>query len=79
LICSPETLVARWQARPAWRGCDSAFITDQLAYLAWFQDNATTAFAPPLTLLDTTHAPAERVAERIRDWAISFWQGENRP
>jgi len=73
LVCEAETLTARLRARPAWRGCDEAFIFAQRTYLQWLHEHALTAFAPPLTLLDTTHTPLEQTAEQIQNWATSRW------
>lgn len=73
LHCHARTLEARLRARPAWRNHMEAFIAGQRELSAWLLRNATTAFDPPLVLLDTTDAPISDTAEQIRDWAASRW------
>jgi len=76
LHCDPQLLADRLRARPVWRGCDEDFIARHQQYLQWFVDNATTAFEPPLTLLDTTNTPVVQTAQQIRDWAVDRWRQE---
>jgi hypothetical protein len=73
LSCDPAVLAERLAARPDWRGCDAGFIREHQAYLGWFHRHAAVAFDPPLTLLDTTMAPAEETARQIRAWIGDRW------
>src|SRR5262249_6173673 len=79
LTCEPDTLTARLQARPAWRGCDKAFLARQLEYREWLHRNAATAFDPPLEMVDTTDVPIWQTAGRIRDWATAAWMRDQVP
>lgn len=79
LQCAEATLAARLQARPAWRGCDAAFIQGQLAYSRWFDANASSAFDPPLAVIDTTAAPLAQTAAQIRAWALARWPERQQP
>ncbi len=71
LLCDADVLAQRLQARPAWRGCTEAFIAEHLQFADWLREQAATAFDPPLTLLDTTHASIAQTAGQIRDWAVA--------
>ena len=73
LWCRPDILAERLRARPAWRGCTEAFIAEQQRYAQWLVEYATTAFDPPLTILDTTAAPVAQTAQQIHDWAVERW------
>lgn len=67
LTCSPDALADRLRARPAWRGCDEAFIARQLDFNAWYATVGPT-LTPPITLLDTTDRQIEATVESVRDW-----------
>ncbi|HYF65584.1 MAG TPA: ATP-binding cassette domain-containing protein [Herpetosiphonaceae bacterium] len=77
LACDPAALAGRLAARPAWRGCDPAFIREHQAYLGWFRDQAA-APDPPLALLDTTAAAPEETARQIKAWIDGRWPEANR-
>jgi hypothetical protein len=74
LHCDGAALRDRLRARPAWRGCDEAFIAGQVTYNRWLLDNATTAFDPPLTLVDTTNMTITETAESITAWTVPLWE-----
>lgn len=76
LHCDPATLALRLRARPAWRGCDEEFIVTHQTFAQWFVDHATSAFHPPLVLLDTTRTPVQQTAQGIRTWAVEQWGRE---
>jgi hypothetical protein len=68
LVCEPETLRARLEARPDWRQASSApFIEGMLAYNQWFCDHDG-QFVPPLSALDTTSLSLEETAAQVIDW-----------
>ena len=71
LMCDEAELEARLRARPAWRGCEETFLTEQIQFSYWLRENAPTAFSPPLTLIDTTPISVQESAEAIRKWAMA--------
>jgi hypothetical protein len=74
LHCEPAALATRLRTRPAWPPCEEAFIQEHQVFTRWFQENAATAFDPPLTLIDTTNEPPPITALRVRDWALARWK-----
>ena len=70
LHCADETRAARLRARPAWRGCDEAFIEKHRQFAQWLLEQATTAFDPPLVTVETTTESAQEVAAQIREWVL---------
>lgn len=73
LHCDAPTLAARLRTRPAWPLCTEAFIAEHQQFSRWLLDHATTAFDPPLHVIDTTHIGIAEVAQQIRDWALTYW------
>jgi predicted kinase len=71
LHCDDVTRAARLHARPAWRGCDEAFIEQHRRFAQWLLDHAATDFDPPMPTVETTHATPAQVAEQIRAWALA--------
>jgi len=69
LHCDDAMRAARLRARPAWRGCDEAFVAEQRNFARWLMGNAETAFDPPLVTIDTTEASVEDVAAQVATWA----------
>jgi hypothetical protein len=66
LVCSDETLQARLQSRPAWRGTHHpAYIAEQLIFNQWFREYAG---QPPITLLDNTKVPIEEISQQVAAW-----------
>lgn len=59
-------LERRLRARPAWRGCDDAFIAEHVRFNGWFRSNDDPT--PPVHLIDTTHATVGESAEEVRRW-----------
>lgn len=76
LHCDDATRAARLQSRPAWRGCDEAFVEEHRKFAQWLLDHAASDFNPPLVTVDTTYSSTAEVAEQIRDWA---WAGIGKP
>lgn len=74
LVCEEEELTRRLRARPNWRNCDEAFITEQIEFTRWLKANADTAFSPSLKVIDTTEITVEETAKQIRDWVQSLRQ-----
>jgi hypothetical protein len=72
LHCDDATRAARLRARPAWRGCDEAFIDQQRRFAGWLLDHAATAFDPPLPTVDTSYAAPAEVARHIGAWALGY-------
>ena len=67
LVCDDEVLAARLRRRPKWRDDDEKLIGEHLKFNHWLKENAAAA-TPPVTLLDTSHAPPEETAARVADW-----------
>ncbi len=67
LICAPESLEQRLQARPAWRGCSSAFVAEQVRFNDWFSQ-AGRAATPLVETLDTTGIPIDETARQVSTW-----------
>jgi hypothetical protein len=71
LHCDDATRAARLRARPAWRGCDEAFIAQHQQFAQWLLDHAATAFDSPMPTIDTTHQTPRQVAEQICAWVLA--------
>jgi hypothetical protein len=69
LVCDRDTLKARLAARPAWRGCDEAFIAEMLKYNAWLQTEASSE-VPGLELLDTSKQGIAETEDAVRSWIV---------
>ncbi len=66
LVCADDTLAARLQARPAWRGAHAPeYLTEHLRFNQWFQAYAG---QPPITRLDTTAATVAETAQQVAAW-----------
>lgn len=68
LVCDDDVLAARLRARPAWRrsGTD-AYVADHVAFNGWLREQGPSA-APPIQLLDTTHATEDVTAAAVAAW-----------
>lgn len=75
LVCEPDVLAERLRARPPWRGWDEARIAETLEYAELVRADAAAA-RPPLTLLDTTCAPAQESAGRAVSWLRALLPAE---
>lgn len=73
LHCDDAIRGARLRARPAWRGCTEEFIAQHERFAHWLLRQGRLTCEPAMRVIDTTVEPAARVAEQIRDWALSFW------
>lgn len=71
LHCDDATRAARLLARPAWRGCNAAFVEQHRQFAQWLLDHAAADFDPPMPTIDTTYATPQAVAEQIRAWATN--------
>lgn len=67
LTCAPDLLAERLRGRPAWRNWTEERITETLEFDTWLRDNVA-ELTPPVPLLDTTHEPATRTADRVVAW-----------
>lgn len=67
LTCEDVELEHRLRARPAWRGCDDAFIAEHVRFNQWFRLKADPD-QPPISLIDTTQASVEESADEVRRW-----------
>lgn len=67
MTCDDAELERRLRARPAWRGCDDAFIAEHLAFNRWFRLK-TDPEQPLIALIDTTGTSVEESAEAVRQW-----------
>lgn len=67
LTCDDMELERRLRARPAWRGCDDAFIAGQVTFNQWFRSRIDLD-QPPITLVDTTRITVEESAGAVRRW-----------
>jgi len=65
-----RALERRLRARPAWRGCDDAFIAEHVAFNRWFRSPSDPA-QPPITVIDTISASVEESAQEVRRWMRS--------
>ncbi len=65
LVCSDETLSERLRLRPKWRGCDPAYIEENLRFNGWFK---TYDSRPVIRLLDTTDVPIEETVQQVTTW-----------
>jgi hypothetical protein len=71
LVCSDADLIARLQARPAWRmSGDPAVIARERAFNRWLHENASTT-VPPMTLVDSCTMSEEETARRVATWMAS--------
>ncbi|MCX6046384.1 MAG: hypothetical protein NT075_14860 [Chloroflexi bacterium] len=73
------TRTARLRTRPAWRGCDEAFIERHRQFAHWLLDHATTDFDPPLVTIETTARSPMRIAQAIHAWATLHVSGSPNP
>jgi hypothetical protein len=68
LVCDDAAIQQRLQDRPPWRESSSRDrIAETVEFNRWLKDNATQT-TPPMTLLDTTHAPIQTTAGQIAGW-----------
>ena len=67
LVCDDAVLAARLTTRPAWRGCDDAFIAQAVAFNDWLRTHAHTT-TPPIALLDMTALSPEAAAQQVGAW-----------
>ena len=73
LTCDDAELQRRLRARPVWRGCDDAFISEHVKFNQWWRDRKgwegregeDALFAD---VLDTTEVSPERTADMVRTW-----------
>lgn len=71
LVCDSDELTRRLVGRPAWRQCSHRqAIERMLAFNQWFMDNADRT-DPPMSLLDTTWLPVERIVLSVVTWVRS--------
>lgn len=73
LTCVAGELERRLRDRPAWRGCDDAFIAEHVRFNRWWRDRATRKWRedagdPSVDHLDTTMDTPERTADVVRTW-----------
>lgn len=66
-VCDGDVLEARLRARPAWRGCNDAFIHAQRAFNAWFKTTGPT-LTPPVDLIDTSVHTLDQTADLSKAW-----------
>jgi hypothetical protein len=68
LVCDDGAIQQRLQERPPWReSANPARIAEHIAFNGWLKANAATT-SPPMTLLDTSHAPIQTTAGQIAGW-----------
>lgn len=67
LIAEPDVLARRLRARPRWRGWDEERIEEMLRFNDWLRRQAR-ELAPPVELLDTTHAPLDATVDTVLAW-----------
>jgi len=66
LVCSDETLSARLQQRPDWRGSNQpSFMDAQLRFNQWFK---TYTGMPEIRRLDTTTTPLDKTVIQVSQW-----------
>src|SRR5579859_1756754 len=71
LVCTPQALMARLKARPAWRrSSEPATLSRMLAFNQWLLEHAA-ASDPPIALLDTTRATQAETAAAVAMWVRS--------
>ncbi len=71
LVCEPQALAARLEARPAWReSARPSFLQAQLEFNRWLTDHGPSQ-KPAVTLLDTTTASVEETAAGLQAWIRS--------
>jgi len=84
LTCDDAEIRRRLGERPAWRGCDDAFITEHVAFNQWWRDWKTLERhqdkkALSVNHLDTTDETPTRTAALVRTWVRerlpSSWSG----
>lgn len=67
LVCSPDELTRRLQARPGWRESGhEGFIRSMIDFNQWFIDHA--ADYPTMTLLDTSGLSLADTLDRVMGW-----------
>jgi hypothetical protein len=69
LTCHPEVREQRLRARPPWRGAGEAFIAEQHAFARWLDRHGSSAFDPPLAVLDTSSASVGDTGREVAAWA----------
>lgn len=68
LVCEDAELVARLQARPAWRKSGSPqVLARERSYNQWLRQNGSTTM-PPMTIVESCGAPEADTARRVADW-----------
>lgn len=67
LTCAGPELERRLRGRPAWRGCDEAFIAEHVGFNRWWRNREGEDIAD-VDLLDTTEVPPENTADFVRSW-----------
>lgn len=75
LTCDPEVLAERLRRRPAWREWSEPRIADTLEFNGWLRAEAAT-MTPPVTLLDTTDASVESIADQVAAWVLAGPSGD---
>jgi len=70
LTCNDAELQRRLRDRPAWRGCDDAFIASQITFNQWWRDGGwqTDDRAEEVDRFDTTMATPRHTADTVRAW-----------
>lgn len=67
LVCEESELERRLRVRPAWRGCDTAFIVEHVRFDRWWRDRDGEENAR-VELLDTTGGTPLGTAGSVRAW-----------
>ncbi len=71
LVCEDAELVARLQARPAWRKSGSPeVLARERSYNQWLRQNGSTT-VPPMTIVESCGAPEAATAQRVAGWIAS--------
>jgi hypothetical protein len=79
LHCSDEVREQRLRTRPSWRqSSNDAFIEEHRRFANWLLDNATTAYNPPMPIVDTSNSSVTEVAAAIRRWVLTVLQDKSR-
>src|SRR5271167_4208618 len=66
LHCIDEVREQRLRTRPSWRqSSHDAFIEEHRKFAHWLLDNATTAYDPPMPIIDTSNSSLTRVESRF--------------
>lgn len=68
LVCAPDVLRARLEARPAWRGWDDRRIAETLEFNDWLRRNGP-SLQPPVDVMDTTTLPLDVTVDAVAAWA----------